>query len=109
MNSTEISIQETTNNTIIKFVSNNILINGGSYEFSNIDDAKNSPLAQQLFYLPFVKKIFITANFIAIQRYDIVEWSDVQEEVREQIEAYLNDGNTAIKEETASKKEPIEV
>lgn len=109
MNSTEISIQETTNNTIIKFVSNNILINGGSYEFSNIDDAKNSPLAQQLFYLPFVKKIFITANFIAIQRYDIVEWSDVQEEVREQIEAYLNDGNTAIKEETASKKEAIEV
>ena len=105
-----ITIQETTNNTIVKFNSNKILINGGSYEFSNIDEAKNSPLAQQLFYLPFVKKVFITANFIAIQRYDIVEWIDVQEEVREQIEAYIKADNVVVKEETnTSKKEAIEV
>ena len=82
MQDLEISIQETTNNTIIKFNTNQILINGGSYEYSNIDEAKNSPLAQQLFYLPFVKKVFITANFIAIQRFDILEWVDVQEEVK---------------------------
>ena len=105
-----ITIQETTNNTIVKFNSNKILINGGSYEFSNIDEAKNSPLAQQLFYLPFVKKVFITANFIAIQRYDIVEWIDVQEEVREQIEAYIKADNVVVKEDiNTSKKEAIEV
>lgn len=110
MSETKITIQETTNNTIIKYNSTKILINGGSYEFNNIDEAKNSPLAQQLFYLPFVKKVFITANFIAIQRYDIVEWLDVQEEVREQIEAYINDGNTVVNEQTSStKKEAIEV
>ncbi|WP_298763323.1 NifU family protein [uncultured Polaribacter sp.] len=109
MSNTKITIQETTNETIIKLNSNTILINGGSYEFNNIDEAKNSPLAQQLFYLPFVKKIFVTANFIAIQRFDIVEWKDVQEEVKEQIEAYLNDGNVVVKEEKVSKKEPIEV
>lgn len=109
MSNTKITIQETTNETIIKLNSNTILINGGSYEFNNIDEAKNSPLAQQLFYLPFVKKIFVTANFIAIQRFDIVEWKDVQEEVKEQIEAYLNDGNVVVKEEKISKKEPIEV
>jgi Fe-S cluster biogenesis protein NfuA len=105
-----ITIQETTNKNIIKFVSNQILINGGSYEFNNIDEAKSSPLAQQLFYLPFVKKVFITANFIAIQRFDIVEWIDVQQEVAEQIEAYLNEGHTVISEDTlATKKEAIEV
>lgn len=110
MKETKITIQETTNNTILKFNSNQILINGGSYEYSNIDEAKNAPLAQQLFYLPFVKKIFITANFIAIQRFDIVEWIDVQEEVAEQIEAYLNDGNEVVVEQTStSKKEAIEV
>jgi len=110
METTRISIEETTNTTIIKFVSNQILINGGSYEFANIDEAKNSPLAQQLFYLPFVKKIFITANFIAVQRFDIVEWSDVQEEVREQIEAYLNEGNLVVDEEASlTKKEVVEV
>ncbi len=107
MSKTAISIQNTTNDSIIKFTSTSILINGGSYEFNNIDEAKNAPLAQQLFYLPFVKKVFITANFIAIQKFDIVEWTDVQEEVREQIESYLNDGNSVIKE--TEKKQAIEV
>ena len=110
MSSQTITIQSTNNDNILKFVSTQILINGGSYEFNNIDDAKKSPLAQQLFYLPFVKKVFITANFIAIQRFDIVEWSDVKEEVREQIEAYLQAGNIAVKEtDNARKKEAIEV
>lgn len=109
MSDTKITIQETTNNTIIKYNSNTILINGGSYEFNNIDEAKNSPLAQELFYLPFVKKVFITANFIAIQRFDILEWLDVQEEVKEQIEVYLKDGNVVVNEQKTSKKEAIEV
>ncbi|GFD82274.1 NifU family protein [Tenacibaculum sp. KUL118] len=108
MSSIKINIQETNNETILKFVSNKILVNGGSYEYNNIDEAKNSPLAQQLFYLPFVKKVLVTANFIAIQRYDIVEWSDVEEEVREQIEAYIQDGNSVVKEET-TKKDAVEV
>jgi len=109
MKDTKITIQETTNNTIIKFNSNKILINGGSYEYNNIDEAKNSPLAKELFYLPFVKKVFITANFIAIQRFDILEWIDVQEEVKEQIEAYLNTDALVVNEEPTSKKEAIEV
>lgn len=110
MSTTQITIQETNNNAIIKFTSNQILINGGSYEFTNIDDAKDSTLAQQLFYLPFVKKVFVTANFIAIQRFDIVAWIDVQEEVREQIEAYLNEGNSVINTTVSTgKKHAIEV
>ncbi|MBL4642009.1 MAG: NifU family protein [Flavobacteriaceae bacterium] len=108
MSEISISIQNTNNDTIVKFASNTILINGGSYEYNNIDDAKNAPLAQQLFHLPFVKKVFVTANFIAIQKFDIVDWADVQEEVREQIEAYLQDGNLVVKEET-TKKKAIEV
>ena len=108
MSEISISIQATNNATIIKFVSNTILINGGSYEFNNIDEAKNAPLAQQLFYLPFVKKVFVTANFIAIQKFDIVEWNDVQDEVREQIELYLKEGNVVIKE-ASNKKKAIEI
>lgn len=108
MSNVSISIQTTNNNSIVKFTSNTILINGGSFEYNNIDEAKNSPLAQQLFYLPFIKKVYITANFIAIQKYDIAEWKDVQEEVREQIEAFLNGGNSVIKEEK-TKRQVIEV
>ncbi len=109
MKDIQIYTQETSNETILKFVSNSPLIEGGSYEYNTIDEAKNSPLAQQLFYLPFVKKVFITANFIAIQRYDIVSWEDVSEEVRAQIEAYLQEGSPLVTETTGVKKEAIEV
>jgi len=109
MKDIQIYTQETSNETILKFVSNSPLIEGGSYEYNTIDEAKNSPLAQQLFYLPFVKKVFITANFIAIQRYDIVSWENVSEEVRVQIEAYLQEGSPLVTETAGVKKEAIEV
>jgi Fe-S cluster biogenesis protein NfuA len=109
MQDVKITIQETTNDTIIKFNINQVLINGGSYEYNNIDEAKNAPLVQQLFHLPFVKKVFITANFIAIQRFDIIAWKDVQEEVKEQIENYLNDNGVVVNESQNTNKEAIEV
>ncbi|MDT0553251.1 NifU family protein [Urechidicola vernalis] len=95
MQSISVSIQATSNSSIIKFAHTGQITNG-SYEYNNIDDAKNSTLAQELFHLPFVKKVFISANFVAIEKFDIVSWNDVQEEVREQLEKYLNDGKSLI-------------
>jgi len=101
-------IEKTTNDTILKFSTNSVLTSG-SHQFNNIDEAKNSPLAQQLFHLPFVKRVLFSANFIAIERFSIVEWGDVQEEVKEQLENYLNNGGILISQETVQKKVPVEV
>ncbi|GGG33825.1 NifU family protein [Bizionia arctica] len=98
MSTFEVSIKETSNNNIIKFEINQFITQHQSFEFNNIDEAKSSPLAQQLFYLPFVKKIYISGNFIAIERYNIIEWKDVQEEVSEQIATYLNSGGLVVEE-----------
>lgn len=95
MDSISVSIQTTKNPSILKFAHNGQITNG-SYEYNNIDDAKNSLLAQQLFHLPFVKKVYIAANFVAIEKYDIVDWNDIKEEVREQIENYLISGGQLI-------------
>lgn len=106
----EIKIEATSNPGIVKFEANFFLTQHTSYEFENIDQAKNSPLAQQLFYLPFVKKVYISQNFVAIDKYDIVEWGDVQEEVAEQIKEYLNSGKTVINEtESTTKKVPVTI
>ncbi|MFL1894077.1 NifU family protein [Aquimarina sp. 2-A2] len=107
----EIKIESTSNPSIIKFEANYFLTQHTSYEFDNIDQAKNTPLAQQLFYLPFVKKVYISQNFIAIDKYDIVAWEDVQQEVAAQIEDYLNSGDPLIIEDaaTTTKKSPITV
>jgi len=109
MNKIDVSIQETSNPTILKFEANSFLTQYESFEFNNIDDAKNSPLAQQLFYLPFVKKVYISGNFVAIERFDIVDWNDVKNEVREQIENYLNQGGIVVESTTDKKKVAVTV
>lgn len=110
MSNFKVSVQETSNNTIVKFEVNQFITKHQSFEFSNIDEAKSSPIAQQLFYLPFVKKVYISGNFIAVERYDIVEWADVQDEVAQQIEAYLNDGGVVITDTAVPKKQtPVTV
>ena len=109
MNTFKVSVQETSNNAIIKFEINQFITKHQSFEFNNIDDAKASPLAQQLFYLPFVKKVYISGNFVAVERYNIVQWNEVQDEVSEQIEAYLNDGGIVIEETAQAKKVPVTV
>ncbi|MGO3181356.1 MAG: NifU family protein [Aequorivita sp.] len=111
MSQYSIEVSETSNQNIVKFTADALLTRSTSYEFKNIDEAKSSPLAQQLFYLPFVKTVYISQNFIAIEKYDIVEWKDVQDEVAESILEYLNDGKPVITETdtTAPKKLPITI
>ena len=104
MSSYKISPQETSNPKILKFEANKFITQYDSFEYSNIDDAKDSPLAQQLFYLPFVKKVYISGNFVAIERYDIVEWEDVRVEVATKIESYLNKGGVITAEKPKTKE-----
>jgi Fe-S cluster biogenesis protein NfuA len=104
-----ITLIPTTNPAILKFETNQFITKSRSYEFKNIDEAKNSPLAQQLFYLPFIKTVFISGNFIALERYDIVSWEDVQDEVAQQLVEYLNAGETVVFEDENAKKIPITV
>jgi|SRR5690554_3394986 len=102
-----IEISKTSSPNIIKFVANSFLTRSTSYEFKNIDEAKASPLAQELFYLPFVKTVYISQNFIAIEKYNILEWSDVQKEVAKSIADYLNAGKPVITETNTSRKVPV--
>lgn len=109
MSKTKISIVPTSNETILKFEADRFLTNHDSFEFNNIDEAKHSPLAQQLFYLPFVKKVYIASNFVAIERYNIVEWNDVQQEVANQIEDYLSKNGVIVTEEALKPKAAVTV
>ncbi len=105
----KISIKETQNPTIIKFEFDTFIAKGQNFEFKNIDEAKNAPLVQKLFYLPFVKTVYISGNFIAIERFSIVEWKDVQEEVANQIEAFIAGGGQILLENEKVAKTPVTI
>ena len=94
----KIKIEYTSNPAIIKFISDKMLTES-SYEYNSIDDAKNSALVQQLFHLPFVKKVFITANFIALEKFDILEWKEVEKELQEILEVYLQQNDSVFSED----------
>ena len=109
MPKTKITIVPTSNETILKFEADRFLTNHNSFEFNNIDEAKDSPLAQQLFYLPFVKKVYIASNFVAIERYNIVSWADVQDEVAAQLEDYLSSDGIIVTEDAVKPKAAVTV
>ena len=77
--------------------------------YTNIDQAVDSPLVKQLFYLPFVKGVSIKNNTIIVERFDILDWEEVITEVASQIEDYLNDGGSIIDEPKNIKKSPITI
>jgi Fe-S cluster biogenesis protein NfuA len=104
-----ITITHTSSPSIVKFESNHFLTEHQSFEFNNIDEASNSQLARELFYLPFVKKIYISGNFIAIEKYNIVEWSTIENDLSEQIQDFLNTGKKAVDEDVATKKVAVTV
>ncbi len=104
-----ITVVPTNNPAILKFETNHQLVQFKNYEFKNIDEAKNSPLAQQLFYLPFIKTVYVSGNFIGLERFDIVTWDDVKDEVAQQLVEYLNAGEPIVNEEENKGKLPITV
>ncbi|NOQ92770.1 MAG: NifU family protein [Flavobacteriaceae bacterium] len=97
----KINIENTSNPAIIKFIFDKILTEN-SFEYNSIEDANNSTLVQQLFHLPFVKKVFVTANFIAIEKYDILEWKEVQAEIKEIFTAYIGQNDSIFVEKKAN-------
>lgn len=81
-------IEPTANPKVMKFVADYNFI-PGSLELDRTSDISEIPLAQELFNYPFVDKVFITANFIAVAKQDTVSWEVVAESLKNVIEDEL--------------------
>lgn len=77
----EIKIQNTENPNVIKFITNKALLEG-SLELDQNSNVSHIPLAKELFNFPFLTRIFITANFIAVAKENVVEWGLIQENLK---------------------------
>jgi Fe-S cluster biogenesis protein NfuA len=88
----------TPNPRTMKFVANKyLLVPGDAAEFNNMAETKGySPLAEQLFQFPFVKGVFMAANFVTISITEDMSWDYVQLELREFLKDYLQAGNEVL-------------
>lgn len=100
--------ESTPNPASMKFVANKILINekGASAEYKNISETLTAPIAKQLFQFPFVKTVFISANYITVTKADAVDWDDIILELRNFLTEYLNAGKLIV---TALPKQDVAI
>ena len=84
-----IYVENTPNPEVMKFISNRMLADK-SLEFLDASQAKNIPLANELFKLPFIKNVFISTNFVSIHKTENVNWDDIALQLRLYISDYLN-------------------
>ncbi|MDH4472507.1 MAG: NifU family protein [Fluviicola sp.] len=91
-------VEMTPNPNTMKFVANKyLLISGDSVEFTSQAEAKGySPIAEELFNFPFVKGVFLAANFITVAKNDSISWDFVTMELREFIKDWLAEGKDVL-------------
>ena len=61
--------------------------------------------AKKLFELPYVKSLYISKNFVSITKYDIKEWDEITNELRNFIKNYLENNEINFSKEKKEKKE----
>ncbi len=89
----------TPNPETMKFVANKLLYPGKSADFQEVEAAKPSPLATELFGFPFIKAVFIASNFVTLTKTPDTDWDDVIPSIRQFLKEYLEEGKAVINEE----------
>lgn len=87
----EIYTESSPNPNSLKFVADVVLLGEGTVEYSNALAAGNCPLAQDLFRFSFVRKVFITANFVTITKAEDIDWFEITPMLRALIKGYLEE------------------
>ena len=109
MTTYSVTASQTKKETIALFKTSPALEVAQTSKYNNIDEAKEAPLVQQMFYLPFVKSVLLSKEGLEIERFNILEWNDVLQDVSLEIENYLNKGGVIINETEPLKKVPISI
>src|SRR5438067_9052580 len=89
----------TPNPETMKFVANKLLYPGKSADFPDVESAKPSPLATEIFGFPFIKSVFVASNFVTLTKTPETEWDDVIPTIRQFLKEYLEEDKPVINED----------
>ena len=85
----------TPNPNVMKFVASSI-ITESDIEASKNKKSKTSSLANELLMFPFIDEVYISKNFLAIKKNNDIDWLDIDNDMREFIQDYVNSENYKI-------------
>jgi Fe-S cluster biogenesis protein NfuA len=87
-------------------VANKLLYPGKSIDFPDVQSAKPSPLATELFGFPFIRSVFIASNFVTLAKTPETSWDDVIPAIRQFLKEYLEENKPVINEEEVAALKP---
>ena len=100
--------EQTPNPESLKFVTNRMLFQGTA-DFREEALAREwSPLATELFDMPYVKGVYISNNFVTVTKELNFGWEDIMLSLKDHIKTYVQDGKVILKEGFTEAMEAIE-
>ena len=100
--------EQTPNPESLKFVTNKMLFRGTA-DFRTAELAKEwSPLASELFDMPYVNGVYICNNFVTITKESNYGWNDLMPKIKEWLKAYIGDEKKIVNEGFEEAREEIE-
>ncbi len=100
--------EQTPNPESLKFVTNRMLFQGNA-DFRTEELASEwSPLAAELYKLPYVKGVYVCNNFVTVTREMNYPWEEIMLKLKEDIKNYVSNGGTVINEGFAEAMAQIE-
>jgi NFU1 iron-sulfur cluster scaffold homolog, mitochondrial len=90
--------EQTPNPESLKFVTNRMLYRGTA-DFKEVTLAQDwSPLATELFAMPYVKGVYVCNNFVTISKEFNYAWEDIMLKTKEFLKQYVENDGVIVKE-----------
>jgi len=90
-----VQTETTPNPNSLKFLPGKTVSNGGSFEINNKDDVKNE-LIRNLMSINGVEGIFLSKDFISINKYDDISWDEIKHIVISLINDFYSSGKEFV-------------
>ena len=94
-----VQTEVTPNPNSLKFLPGKIVSNGGSFEITKKDDVKNE-LIRNLMSVNGVEGIFLSKDFISINKYDETSWDEIKHIVVSLINDFYSSGKECVIEKS---------
>ncbi|MCU0389782.1 MAG: NifU family protein [Thermoflexibacter sp.] len=95
----------------MKFVMNFMLAKDESLirDYADVSATADSPLAETLFGFDYVKRVFITKNFITITKKEDTEWEEILSSLKSFIKNYIEEGGEVLLGQDEDDNEPAKI
>ena len=90
-----VQIETTPNPNSLKFLPGKTVSNSGSFEITKKDDVKNE-LVRNIMSVNGVEGIFLSKDFISVNKYDETSWNDIKHIVISLINDFYSDGKEFV-------------